>query len=108
MVIRVNTAIPVFEAFPLMLASDHDDTKDDFWVVDWKECDVPVRGKFAVLLWFLRTLLKRRHVFLYYRKSPQTRVTFGGVLLGFSTVMALEASRINVYIIKPPNYLPFL
>jgi hypothetical protein len=45
----LNTAIPVFEGFPLMLASDHGGTKDDFWVVDWKECDVPVKREVCCL-----------------------------------------------------------
>jgi len=26
-----------------MRASDNDGTEDDFWVVDWKECDFPVQ-----------------------------------------------------------------
>lgn len=25
-----------------MRVSDHDGTEDAFWVVDWKECDIPV------------------------------------------------------------------
>ena len=47
------------------------------------------RGKFSVLLRFLKTLLKGRHVLLYEHKSPRTTENLGDVLLIFSQVMAL-------------------
>jgi hypothetical protein len=32
-----------------MRASDHDGAEDDFWVVDWKECDIPVKREVCCL-----------------------------------------------------------